>query len=193
MELSDPNFIVGIGGSAGGLDAYKALFNALPSDTGMAFVIISHIYPSANSLLAEILSRHTQMRLVKASSEMRVHANHVYVLTANTDLTIVGDTLKVVSPRSRPNAQIDIFFTSLAIAMQARAVGIIVSGYNADGAVGCTHIKAKGGIIFAQDASAEVNQMPLAAQATGCVDFVLAPAAIATALVRIARGAAKKK
>lgn len=192
MQLSTPNFVVGIGGSAGGLDAYKALLNALPSNTGMAFVIVSHIYPAANSLLAEILSRHTKMRVVNASSETRVHANHVYVLTANTDLTIEGHTLKVVAPRSKSNAQIDIFFSSLATAMQARAIGIILSGYDGDGALGCKKIKEKGGTTFAQDTSAEVDQMPLAAQATGCVDFVMAPAAIAAALVRMASGAVKK-
>lgn len=192
MQLSTPNFIVGIGGSAGGLDAYKALLNALPSNTGMAFVIISHIWPAYNSLLAEILSRHTKMRVLNASAEMRVHADHVYVLTANTDLTIEGDMLKVVSPRSASNAQIDIFFTSLAIAKQGRAIGVVLSGYDGDGALGCRRIKENGGTTFAQDNGAEVHNMPQAAQATGCVDFVMSPRAIAAALARLSIAATKK-
>src|ERR1019366_8271008 len=88
-------------------------------------------------------------------------------------LLIESYTFKVVSPRTRRNEQINVFLTSLAEAMGARAIGIILSGYGGDGAEGCKHIKAKGGTTFAQDMSAEVNGMPLSAQALGCVDFVL--------------------
>ena len=80
METSQPNFIVGIGGSAGGLNAYKALLNALPSNTGMAFVIVSHITPTANSQLAQILSRQTKMAVMVVSEAMPIRANHVYVI-----------------------------------------------------------------------------------------------------------------
>ena len=173
MGTLHPNFIVGIGGSAGGLNAYKALLDALPSNTGMAFVIVSHILPTANSQLAQILSRHTEMTVMVASTAMPIRANHVYVIPPNADLLIESYTFKVVSPRTRRNAQIDLFFTSLAEAMGARAIGIIVSGYDGDGTEGCKRIKAKGGTTFAQDMSAEVNGMPLSAQASGCVDFVL--------------------
>ena len=168
-----PNFIVGIGGSAGGLNAYKALLDALPPHTGMAFVIVSHILPTAISQLAEILSRHTKMPVMVASTAMPIRANHVYVCPPNADLLIESGTFKVVSPRSGRNKQIDLFLTSLAEAMGARAIGIILSGYDGDGTEGCKHIKAKGGTTFAQDMSAEVDDMPLHAQASGCVDFVL--------------------
>jgi len=169
-----PNFIVGIGGSAGGLNAYKALLDALPSNTGMAFVIVSHILPTANSQLAEILSRHTKMRVMVATTMMPIRANHVYVCPPNADLLIEGkNTFKVVIPRTGRNIQVDLFLTSLAEAMGARAVGIILSGYDGDGTEGCRQIKAKGGATFAQDMSAEVDDMPLHAQASGCVDFVL--------------------
>ena len=175
MGIPYPSFVVGIGGSAGGLNAYKAFFDALPANTGMAFAVISHIHPAAHSQLAEILSRHTQMTVALAASGMKMWANQVYVIPGNADLLMEDGALIVVSPRTRRNAQVDIFFTSLALAMGERAVGIVFSGYDGDGADGCKRIKAAGGTTFAQDNSAEVSGMPLSAQATGCVDFVLPP------------------
>ena len=180
-----PNFIVGIGGSAGSLDAYKTLLDAMPSNTCMAFVIVSHLMPTANSQLAEILSEHTKMPVTVASSAMSIRANHVYVIPPDADLLIESYTFKVVSPRTRRNEQINVFLTSLAEAMGARAIGIILSGYDGDGSEGCKHIKAKGGTTFAQDMSAEVDDMPLSAQASGCVDFVLPPDKISDELQRL--------
>ena len=185
MRKNVPNFVVGIGASAGGLNAYKALFDALPPSTGMAFAVISHIHPAAHSQLAEILSRHTKMTVRLAASGMKVLANQVYVITGNADLLIENGALRVVSPRVTRNNQIDLFFTSLATAMGTRAVGIVFSGYDGDGAEGCRRIKAAGGITFAQDASAEVSGMPVSAQATGCVDFVLSPEKISEELHRM--------
>lgn len=173
MTQSHPNFVVGIGASAGGLSAYKSFFDALPSNTGMAFVVISHIHPAAHSQLAEILSRHTKMSVVLAASRMKVQANKVYVIPGNADLLLEDGMLIVISPRNRRNTQIDIFFSSIALAMGPLAVGIVFSGYDGDGAAGCKRIKAAGGTTFAQDATAEVSGMPWSARATGCVDFVL--------------------
>ena len=175
MENSPPNFVVGIGASAGGLNAYKAFFDALAPNTGMAFVVISHLHPEAHSQLAKIFSRHTKMTVLLAASGMKVQANQVYVIPTNADLSIENGALKVVSPRISRNSQIDIFFTSVATAMGARAVGIVFSGYDGDGAEGCKRIKEVGGTTFAQDSSAEVRGMPHSAQATGCIDFVLSP------------------
>jgi two-component system CheB/CheR fusion protein len=175
MATLHPNFIVGIGGSAGALKAYKAFLDALPSNTGMAFVIVSHITPTANSQLAQILARHTKMTVMVASAAMPIRANHVYVIPPNADVLMESYTFKVVSPRTKSNTQIDVFLTSLAAAMGARAIGIILSGFDGDGAEGCKQIKAKGGTTFAQDTSAEEDDMPLSAQASGCVDFVLSP------------------
>lgn len=185
MRTRRPNFIVGIGGSAGGLNAYKALLDALPANTGMAFVVVSHITPSANSQLAQILSRHTEMRVGVARTEMPIEANHVYVIPPDADLLVKDFTFKVVSPRTKRNAQIDMFLTSLAEAMGARAVAIILSGFDGDGAEGCKQIKAKGGTTFAQDISAEVTDMPRSAQASGSVDFVLPPEKIPNELRRL--------
>lgn len=173
LGTSHPELIVGIGGSAGALNAYKALLDALPSNTGMAFVIISHMNPTAHSQLAEILSRHTKMAVIVASEAMPILANYVYVIPPDSDLFIENYRFKVISPRSGGHKQIDVFFVSLAEAMGVRAIGIVLSGYDGDGTEGCKHIKAHGGKIFAQDMSSEVDYMPLSAQASGCVDFVL--------------------
>ena len=186
MKNVPPNFIVGIGGSAGGLNAYKALLEALPSDTGMSFVFVSHLLPEATSQLVHILSRNTKMPAAVAATSVVIWANHIYVIPPNADLFIEGSVFKVTSPRIKRNVQIDVFFTSLAEAMGKHAIGIILSGYDGDGTEGCKQIKAKGGITFAQDDSAEVNKMSLNAQAAGCVDFVLPPKLIAEELVRLA-------
>ena len=181
-----PNYIAGIGGSAGGLIAYKELLDWLPSGTGMAFVIATHILPDATSHLVEILSKHTKMPIMTASTAMTIQANHLYVCPPNADLLIEEYTFKVISPRTKRNAVVDYLLTSLAEAMETRAIGIVLSGYDGDGTKGCKQIKAKGGITFAQDASAEVGNMPLSAQAAGCVDFVLPPSKISEALAGIA-------
>ncbi len=173
MKTVQPKFIVGIGGSAGALNAYKALLNAMPPDIGMAFVIISHMNPTAHSQLANILSRHTKMSVSVAAEAMPILANHVYVIPPDSDLTINNYSFKVISPRTGRNKQVDLFFISLAEVMGTRAVGIVLSGYDGDGTEGCRQIKANGGKTFAQDMSAEVDHMPLSAQAAGCVDFVL--------------------
>jgi two-component system CheB/CheR fusion protein len=145
----------------------------MPLDTGMAFVIISHMNPTAHSQLAKILQRYTKMSVTVAFEAMPILANHVYVIPPDSDLTMENYRFKVISPRISRNKQIDIFFISLASEMGVRAVGIILSGYNGDGTEGCRDIKANGGKTFVQDNSAEVDHMPISAQMAGCVDFVL--------------------
>ena len=186
MTALAPTFIVGIGGSAGALDAYKDLLNFLPSDTGMAFVFATHILPTATSQLAEILSRRTKMPVLVAYTAMPIRANHVYVSPPNTDLLIEGNTFKVVFPRTKGNVIVDYLLTSLAEAMGKRAIAVIVSGYDGDGTEGCRRIKAKGGITFAQDKSAAVDGMPHSAQVAGCIDFVMSMKEISEAVAGIA-------
>lgn len=183
---SIPTAIVGIGGSAGALNAYKALLDHLPAGTGLAFVIISHIHPEAYSQLAKILARHTKMPVLVASDAMPIGANHVYVIPANADLEAEKYQFKVISPRSRRNAQIDLFFASIADVFGDRAIGVILSGYDGDGTAGCKHIKEQGGITFAQDQSAEIDDMSVSAKASGCVNFVLPPDKISAALIVMA-------
>ena len=125
------------------------------------------------------------MAVSLADSGMRIRANQVYVIPGNADLSLENGTLSVISPRSRRNAQVDIFFSSLAAAMGTRSIGIVFSGYDGDGAAGCRRIKEAGGTTFAQDSSAEVSGMPLSARATGSVDFVLPPDKIPAELLKI--------
>jgi two-component system CheB/CheR fusion protein len=195
MGILRPNFIVGIGGSAGGLNAYKALLDALPSNTGMAFVIIAHLNPAANSELVQILSRHTKMPVILAGDAMPIRANYVYVIPPNADLSIENHSFKIVTPRTQRNKQIDVFLTSLAESMGPHAIGVILSGYDGDGSDGCKQIKEMGGTTFAQDKSAEVNNMPLSAEATGCIDFSLPLEKISEELQKLANTSriAKKK
>ena len=175
MRTLEPNFVVGVGGSAGGLYAYIALLDALPANTGMAFVIVSHMLPTAQNLLANILVYHTKMPVRIAAQAMPIRANHVYVNPPNTDLRMEGQVFTLVSPRTRSNKQVDFFLMSLAEHMGTQAIGIVLSGYDGDGTQGCRQIKANGGKTFAQDASANVGDMPQSAQDAGCIDFVLSP------------------
>jgi len=186
MNAPRPSYIVGVGGSAGALNAYKALLQSLTVHTGMTFVIISHLSPDAYSQLALILSRYSTMPTMVAGHGMAIRANHVYVIPANADLEVEQFTFKVTSPRSRRNAQIDLFFASVAAAMGEHAIGIVLSGYSRDGTLGVRSIKEKGGTTFAQDSSAEVDSMPASAQASTYVDFVLGPEKIGEALMQIA-------
>jgi two-component system CheB/CheR fusion protein len=186
--MDPPNFIVGIGGSAGALAAYGSLLDALPPRTGMAFVIVAHLMPDASSQLALILARHTKMKVMVVTTEMtRIRQNHVYVIPPNSDLLMEGAMLKLISPRTGRNKQVDLFFGSLAESMGAQAIGVVLSGYDGDGTAGCKQIKERGGTTFAQDVSAEVIEMPRHAQESGNIDFVMSPARIAEELQRMSK------
>jgi CRP/FNR family cyclic AMP-dependent transcriptional regulator len=192
MEALRPRFVVGIGGSAGSLDAFKALLDALPSNSGLAFIFVFHISLTATSRLADILSKRTKMPVMVASTSMPIRANHVYVMPPSAALLIEDYAFELSSSGAVRNRQIDTLFISLAKAMEARAVGVVLSGYDGDGTEGCRHIKDGGGTTFAQDKSAAVAEMSLSAQASGSIDFVLPPDKIAVKLIQLARTLAKK-
>jgi two-component system CheB/CheR fusion protein len=182
--MAEPNFIVGLGGSAGSLEPYRKFLQAISPDTGIAFVFIAHMSPTAKSELGPILSKSTTMPVAMASQGMKVEANHVYVITPNTDLTLEGEAFDVASPRTMKagrHPQVDLFLTSLAMAFGKRAIGIIFSGGDGDGTEGCKQIKERGGLTFAQDFPL-VESMPRHAFDAGCVDFVLPPEEIAEKL-----------
>jgi two-component system CheB/CheR fusion protein len=179
--------IVGIGASAGGVEAFKEFFSALPSDTGMAFVVIPHLMPTHQSMLAEILQRSTSMQVREVEDNTPVQPDHVYVIPPGKML-VIGHGLLQLSPRVEGRGQhhpIDHFLRSLAEEMGHKAIGVILSGTADDGTLGMLEIKAAGGITFAQDDTAEQTSMPRSAIAAGCVDFVLPPGAIATEIGRI--------
>jgi two-component system CheB/CheR fusion protein len=180
--------IVGIGASAGGLEAFTHLLAALPPDTGMGFVLVQHLDPDHQSALTQILSRATSLPVREITNDEVVQANHIYVIPPDTNLSIAGGVLKIrARERSRvPHRSIDAFFESLALDQRERAVGVVLSGTANDGTIGLEAIKAEGGITFAQDNSAKHDSMPRSAIAAGCVDLVLSPADIARELARIA-------
>lgn len=185
-----PSFpIVGIGASAGGLEAFKELLENLPVNTGMAFVLVQHLDPQHESALPQILARATRMPVHEIANNRRVQPNCVYVIPPNTSLGIAHGMLKLL-PRQQtrmPHHSIDMFFEALAQDQQERAIGVILSGTATDGTLGLEAIKAEGGITFAQDHSARYDSMPRSAIAEGCVDFVQPPQEIARELTRIAR------
>jgi two-component system, chemotaxis family, CheB/CheR fusion protein len=182
--------VVGVGASAGGLEAFRLLLSSLPADTGLAIVLVQHLDPGHPSSLSEILRRATAMPVREAGDGMKVEPNHIYVIPPNTELTIVNRVLQLV-PRSHlpgPHMPIDQFLRSLAEDCRGRAIGVILSGAGSDGALGLQAVKEAGGVTFAQQpASAEFASMPQMAEAAACVDFVLPPARIAQELARIAR------
>lgn len=181
--------IVGIGASAGGLEAFTDLLKHLPADTGLGFVLVQHLDPQHESALSQLLARVTPMPVREAKNNLRVEPNHVYAIPPNTSLTIAQGILKL-HPRQQnrtPARSIDAFFESLAQDQGERAIGIVLSGTGSDGTIGLEAIKAEGGITLAQDDSARHDSMPRNAVAAGCVDFVLKPEDIAKELVRIAK------
>ena len=182
--------IVGIGASAGGLEAFRQLLRALPIDTGMAFVLVQHLEPSRESVLTKLLARATAMPVQQVREGMRAEPNHVYVIPANADLSLMHGLLHIVgrkAPAGR-HLPIDYFFRSLAETLKSQAIGVILSGTASDGTAGLHAIKVEGGITFAQEpGSARFDGMPRSAIAAGCVDLVLPPERIAAELARLAR------
>src|SRR5438128_5221073 len=189
-ETPAPAFpIVGIGASAGGLEAVTHLLEHLPADTGMGFVLVQHLDPDHESALAQILARVTSMPVREVANDLRIAPNHVYIIPPNTDMAIALGVLKLQRRQAgrAPHHSIDFFFQSLAQDQHECAIGVILSGTASDGTLGTEAIKAEGGITFAQDRSARYDSMPRSAIAAGCVDFVLSPENIAKELARIAR------
>ena len=177
--------IVGIGASAGGLEAFSELLRYLPETTGMAFVLVQHLDPKHDSALQEILARTTKIPLTEITQGMTVQPDHAYVIPANTNLTIKNGILRLES-RVLTRGQhmpIDDFFRSLAESAGQRAIGVILSGTASDGTEGSRAIKAAGGITFAQnEESAKYDSMPRSAVNAGCIDFILPPKDIAREL-----------
>lgn len=183
--------VVGIGASAGGLEAFSELLRELPQRTGMAFVLIQHLDPTHPSYLSEALGRSTSFPVHEIRDGMRIEPDHVYVIPSDADVGVLDGTLSLL-PRlvdeRRPHLPIDFFLRALAADLGNQAIGVVLSGTGSDGAEGLRAIKAEGGITFAQDpGSAKFPGMPEAAVRTGAVDFCLPIAELARELERISR------
>jgi len=179
--------IVGIGASAGGLEALQQFFKAMPPDQELAFIVVVHLDPSHVSLLPELLQKQTVIKVVQIIDGMVVEPNTIYVIPPNKGLSIVEKKLQLTElelPRSR-HLPIDFFLRSLAEDQGEKAVGIVLSGTGSDGSLGLKEIKAANGLVIVQDeASAKYNGMPKNAINTGVADYILPPDEMPAKLIR---------
>jgi len=178
--------IVGVGASAGGLDAFRRLLSSIPENSGMAFVLVQHLDPSHESILPEILQRVTNIPVLEITDEIHLAPDHIYIIPSNKMLTSTDGILKLSNREKKINLAIDVFFSSLAEVHKELAVGVVLSGSGSDGTLGLRAIKDYGGISIAQDLeSATYTSMPQSAINAGVVDFVLTPENIPAQLLKI--------
>ena len=185
---------VGIGASAGGLEALRKFISNIPENNGMAFIIVQHMDPTHKSGLVNILSRYTSMEVLEVEDGQQVQPEHVYIIPPNKDMGILDGRLQLMEPLEPHGLRLPInyFFTNLAHDQKDRSVGIILSGFGSDGSDGLNAIKANGGICIAQDPStAGSDAMPMNAINTGLVDMVLAPEEIPDKLISYKRSSSK--
>jgi two-component system CheB/CheR fusion protein len=183
-----PDFpIVGIGASAGGLEALELFFSNVPPETNMAFVIIQHLSPRHKSIMADILMKYTQMKVLRIEDNQEIKSNHVYLNPPDKNVVLLNRRLHLTEPTQTHgvNLPIDCFFRSLSEDRGEKAICIILSGTATDGTLGLKAVKGEGGIGMVQDPdSAKYSGMPSSAIATGLVDFILPVEKIPAELVR---------
>ncbi|WP_271606039.1 chemotaxis protein CheB [Bradyrhizobium sp. CCBAU 11434] len=186
----DDFLIVGIGASAGGLDACRKLIEALPASNGMAFILVQHLDPTHESMMVDLLAGHTRMAVRQAADGAPLQPNHLYVIPPGTYLSVGRGALHLSEPLARHGARLpfDFLLNSLAEEYGERAVGVVLSGTAADGSLGSKAVKEKGGLVIAQDPDEAAHDgMPRNAILTGTVDVVLPVAKIPDALVKYDR------
>jgi len=180
LRLPGTHFpIVGIGASAGGLEALELFLGSVPEKSGMAFVIVQHLDPTHKGVMVELLQRATTLPVAQVRDQMRIEENHIYVIPPNRDLSILHGFLHLLEPTAPRGLRlpIDFFFRSLADDMQDRSIGVILSGMGSDGTLGLRAIKEKAGVVFVQDPiTAKFDGMPRSAIDAGLAD-IIAPAA----------------
>jgi len=185
--------IVCVGGSAGGLDAYVRLLDHLPSDMGVAVVIVNHLR-TVDTLLHELLPRHTRMPVELITERLEIRPDHVFIIPAQRDLHVLDGQFRlepISKPRGWPDV-ITVFLRSLTEHWDGRIIAVIVSGYDGDGAAALCGIREAGGITIAQRPdTAGQPDMPESAIASGCIDFVLSPEQIAAQIKRSAAAEAR--
>ncbi len=169
--------VVGVGASAGGLEAFKRLIRSIPPASGMAFILVQHLEPNHESLLAEILQKSTSIPVQEVTDNVHVEPDHIYIIPSNKLLMAYDGRLRLrVRPKNTKNLPIDLFFTSLAEVHGSYAIGVVLSGTASDGTAGLKAIKERGGLTFAQEqGSAAFRGMPQSAIDAGVVDYILTP------------------
>ncbi|RPI05536.1 MAG: PAS domain-containing protein [Ignavibacteriae bacterium] len=182
-------YVVGIGASAGGLDALERFFRNMGENSGMAFIVVSHLDPNHISIMPELIQKSTKMKLFQAEDGMLVEPDHVYVAPANRDLAILHGTIQLIEPLEAHGFRlpIDYFFKSLSVDVGDKAVCIILSGMASDGTAGLKSVKSELGMVMVQDPkSAKFDGMPTSAIKTGLADYVLSPEEMPGQLMRYA-------
>lgn len=190
MEKEETFYIVGIGASAGGLEAVERFFQSMPNDPGMAFVIIQHLSPDYKSMMAEILSKYTKMPVREANHDMLVEPDHVYLIPRKKTMTIKDGKLLLTEKEFHRGLSlpIDTFFQSLAADKKEYSIAIVLSGTGSDGTRGIRAIKEQEGMVVVQQlSSAKFDGMPSSAINTGLADFILSPEEMAKALLDYSR------
>ena len=178
QKTNNDFFCVGIGASAGGLEAIETFFKNLPEKTGMAYIIVQHLSPDYKSLMGELLARYTNLPIYKVEDGMMIERDSVYLIPPKKNMTIFGRRLFLneLEHKEGLNLPIDIFFRSLALDIGKNSIGVVLSGTGSDGAMGIKAIKEAGGMIMVQDEnSAKFDGMPRSSIATGMVDYILPP------------------
>ena len=189
-DSSPPTFVVGIGASAGGLEALERFFQAMPIDSGLAFVVIQHLSPDFHSVMDELLARFTRMPIVAVTEPVTLRRDTIYLLRPRTELVMLSGQLHALDKADdqRLSMQINRFFRSLAREVGDRAIAIVLSGTGTDGSLGLGEVHEAGGLVLAQsEETAKFDGMPRSAQLTGQVDAVLAPEEMPRALVAYAK------
>ncbi len=192
---SPPSFVVAIGASAGGLAALEQFFDHMPSDTGMAFVVIQHLSPDFKSLMDDLLARHTRMAIHRVTSGVTLEANSIYLIPPKTHMTVSSGKLYLekLNKGPRPDLPIDVFFRSLAADVGDGAIAVVLSGTGSDGSRGIRDIHDQGGLVLVQSIdSAQFDGMPRSAFATGLCDLMMTPEAMAEVITRYV-GVAKEE
>ena len=182
--------VVGMGASAGGIAAFSQFFDAMPADSGAAFVVVLHLDPTRESQMAQVLSAHSKMPVVQVQDQMPIVPNHVYVIAPDRDLTVLDGVLHLTKPAEKRGHRhpVDVLFRSLAADQGERVIAIVLSGTGSNGTDGLKEVRAAGGLILVQDPqTAKFDGMPRAAIAAGMADHILAPAAMPEVLGRYFR------
>lgn len=185
--------VVGVGASAGGLEAFKRMIRAIPESSGMAFILVQHLEPSHESMLTEILQKSTSIPVEEIADHIHVEPDHIYIIPSNKLLTANDGHLRLSPrPENKKSLPIDLFFSSLAEVHGSHAIGVVLSGTASDGTLGLKAIKERGGITFAQEQlSAAFYGMPQSAIDAGVVDFILTPEEIPLQLAKSTAGFGK--
>ncbi len=185
--IDPPDYVVGVGASAGGLEALERMFRNVPLDLKFAYVVVQHLSPDFKSVMDELLRRWTSLEVVTASNDAVLRADTIYLLPPRKEITVTGDRLCLTEKEPRPalTLPIDRFFSTLAAEWSSKAIGVVLSGTGSDGSRGIQAIHEAGGLVISQmESTAKFDGMPRSARDTGAVDLILSPEAIGGALRR---------